>query len=397
MPASTPQAVDPCAALIGPARTACTAAQDIAGGGREVAGFVSDPFGSIAGHFAEAAQWLLDKLAAAINATTQVDFTNPGFLRQYAVVFGASTFLTLVLWLLAVAKRAARGVPPGQAIGESVGFLWLSVAASAFAPLVLSLVVALTDAVSEALLVSSGADSERFLDGVANSLAGDIGGGPVVLILLSLFAIFAAAVIWLELLLRAAMLYIGAVLGTLVFSGLVDRDLWRHVRRWVGVMVAVILAKPVLIIILGLASAITVNGGSQDSFSSVLSGIAVMFLSVFASVAVYKFVPTFGDDMAALHNTRRTAASVGPAAAVNGPVGYVRSGIATHGMRRSGGAAAGGGAAVPVMAAGAAPVAAAGAASGVAAGIAAHAAAAPQRMTGPRRADTQPASPPAGG
>ena len=91
-----------------------------------------DPLQSLASACATAAAWVIRKLSAGINATTNVDFTNPSFLRTYAVVFGASTFLTLILWLLAVAKRAARGVPLHQAIGEAVGFLWLTVIASAF-------------------------------------------------------------------------------------------------------------------------------------------------------------------------------------------------------------------------------------------------------------------------
>ena len=68
---------------------------------------------------ADAAAWTVDKLSKAVKATANVDFTNPTFLRQYAVVFAASTILTLVLWLLAVAKRAIRGVPLTTAISEA--------------------------------------------------------------------------------------------------------------------------------------------------------------------------------------------------------------------------------------------------------------------------------------
>jgi hypothetical protein len=93
-----------------------------------------------------------------------------------------------------------------------------------------------------------------------------------------------------------------------------------------------------------------------------------MFLSIFVSVAIYRFVPTFGDDMAQLHAGRRAAAVAGPAAAVDGPVSYLRQGVATHAHRDSGGsssagARAGGGATVP------------GAAAFMAAGMAAHGAA----------------------
>lgn len=93
-----------------------------------------DPLSSLAKGCAEAASWTVDKLSKAVKETATVDFTNQAFLKQYAIVFAASTILTLLLWLLAVAKRAVRGVPLTTAITEAVGFLWLTVLASAFTP-----------------------------------------------------------------------------------------------------------------------------------------------------------------------------------------------------------------------------------------------------------------------
>lgn len=327
---------DRCALLLGPARTACEQVRGLASTAAGVTSFVGDPAGSIARAAAQAASWVLAKVAEAVNATTQVDFTNPGFLREYALVFGASTFLTVILWLLAIVKRAVRGVPVGQAVGEAVGLLWLAVLASAFTPLALALLVGLTDTVSTGLVAATGTDTRTFLTGLAHGLtpvSPAAGGGPVMLLLVALFTIAAGVVIWVELLLRAAMLYVGAVLGCVVYTGLVDRSLWRHVRRWAGLMLAVDLAKPVLVVVLGLAAAVTSTGSPADAFSSVLSGLALLFLAIFASVAVYRFVPTFGDDMAQLHATRHAAQNAGPAAAVVGPAGYVRAGIATHAGR----------------------------------------------------------------
>jgi hypothetical protein len=352
--------------MFGPAKTACDAAKNAVSGAKNVAGFVSDPLGSIAKACADAATWVVGKLADAVNATTQVDFTNPGFLREYAIVFGAATILTLLFWLLAVAKRAVRGLPFGQAVTEAVGFLWLAVLASAFTPAALALAVTVTDSLTKALASGTQADTTKFLTGTGKALSSTgIGGGPVMLMFVSLLAIAASAIIWLELLIRAAMLYVGAIIGPAVYSGLVDRSLWRHVRRWAGVMVAVDLAKPVIVIVLGLAAAVTASGSSADAFSSVLAGLAIMFLSIFVSVAIYRFVPTFGDDMAQLHAGRRAAAAAGPVAAVDGPATFMRQGVATHAHRGSSGgsaagARAGGGAAVP------------GAAAFMAAGMAAH-------------------------
>ena len=41
-------------------------------------------------------------------------------------------------------------------------------------------------------------------------------------------------VLYLELYLRAVLLYVGALLGVVVYAGLVDKNLWGHVRRWAG-------------------------------------------------------------------------------------------------------------------------------------------------------------------
>lgn len=358
-------AVDPCDILIGPAKEACQSASDIASGVGSAATFASDPLGSIADGTADAAAWIISKLSSGVNSTTQVDFTNTGFLRQYAIVFGACTFLTLILWLLAVIKRVVHGESLSRSFGEAIGFLWLAVLASAFTPLILALLVSLTDTMTYAIAANTQEDTERFLSGLSAALSpgeSTLGGGPIMLIIVSILAIIASAIIWLELLIRAAMLYVGAILGCAVYAGLVDRSLWRHVRRWAGIMIAITLSKPVLVIVLGLAAAILGQPGGGDSFAAVLTGLAILFLAIFASVVIYRFIPSFGDDMAALYHSRKTAAAAGPGAAFNSPTSYIRHGIATHANRgqASAGLTPRGAAALP------------GAAAGLAAGVASY-------------------------
>ncbi|MEV4560936.1 hypothetical protein AB0K51_28610 [Kitasatospora sp. NPDC049285] len=327
--------------------------------GGDSVGSVADPLGSLAKGCATAAAWVVRKLSGAIDGTTQVDFTNAAFLQQYAVVFAVSTVVTLVLWLLAVTKRAVRGAPLGQAFGEAVGFLWLTVIASAFTPLILYTVVSVTDGLTEAISVGTKSDTGTYLGAFADTLEkGSLGGGPLILIIVSLVAVLAAAVLWIELVIRAAMLYVGALLGTAVYAGLVDKQLWKHVRRWAAMMLAVDLAKPIIVIILGLASAVATGAGADDDFARVLSGLAILFLSIFASATVYRFVPGFGDELMAMRRARSSAVQAG-SAMINGPANFVKQGISTHGSR--GGA----------QTANASPGAGGG---GVAPGIAAHAA-----------------------
>jgi len=331
-PSPSPSGPPNCSGLIGFGKTLCEQG-NTGGSGGSVLPTSIDPLQSLASACATAAAWVIRKLSAGINATTTVDFTNPSFLRTYAVVFAASTFLTLILWLLAVAKRAARGVPLHQAIGEAVGFLWLTVIASAFTPLILYTVVSATDGITTAIASGTKTDTTSYLGSFANALTGgNIGGGPIILVLVSLVAILAAAILWIEMLIRAAMLYVGALLGTAVYAGLVDKQLWKHVRRWAGVMVAVDLIKPVIVIVLGLAGAIASNAGANDAFSTVLSGVAILVLSIFASSAIYRFVPGFGDEMVAMRRARASAVSAG-SAVVNGPANFMKQGISTHAGR----------------------------------------------------------------
>ncbi|MET8078864.1 hypothetical protein [Streptomyces sp. NPDC005303] len=338
-PTPTPtETADNCSLLSGQAKQICEG--DSSGGSSGGSPSLDptstlDPMSSLAKSCAKAAAWTIDKLSEAVKETANVDFTNQKFLQQYAVVFAASTILTLLLWLLAVAKRAVRGVPLTTAISEAIGFLWLTVLASAFTPLILYTVVSATDGVSEVLAKATGDQTDTFFGTFSGALqkGNDIGGGPIMLIVVSLVSILAAGVLWLELVIRAALLYVGALLGTVVYAGLVDKNLWGHVRRWAGIMIAVILVKPVIVIVLGLAGALSSDNG-PDAFSAVVSGLAIILLAIFASAMIYRFVPGFGDEIAGSRSNRIMQGAEGKAAAViSSPATLVAQGIKTHSSR----------------------------------------------------------------
>jgi hypothetical protein len=335
---------------------------------------ITDPLGSIARGCADAAQWVINNLSTAISKTATVNFTNMGFLKQYAIVFAASAILTVLLWLLSVIKRAVRGDSIVSAIGEATGFLWMAVLASAFTPVILAGMVKITDSVSDAIGNGSTADRNGFLASFSHALDPNsgLGGGPIMLIFVSILSMIAAALLWLELIIRAAMLYVGAALATAVYAGFVDKSMWGHIRRWIGLMISIDLIKPIIVIVLSLATA--VSSGPQDSFSAVLSGLAIMILSIFASGLVYRFVPAFGDEMLTLQKER--AAKIGKAAitsaAFTSPAGTMRNGMAAHANRISGAFAGGGGGGNMGSAVAGMSVGALAGGAGAAAGIAAH-------------------------
>ncbi|WLQ49807.1 hypothetical protein P8A21_21040 [Streptomyces poriferorum] len=328
-----------CDLLIGPAKNYCEGGNSAPKSNLpDSVDPAQDPLTSLGRGCADAAAWIVGKLSEAVKDTANVDFTNTRFLQQYAIVFAASTVLTLILWLLAVAKRAIRGVPLTTAISEAIGFLWLTVLASAFTPLILYTIVSATDGVTEVISSSSGGQTDVFFGSFAEALKkdADIGGGPIMLIVVSLVSILAAGILWLELVIRAALLYVGALLGTAVYAGLVDKNMWGHVRRWAGIMIAVIMVKPVIVIVLGLAGALSSDDG-PDAFSAVVSGLAIILLAIFASGMIYRFVPGFGDEIQGARTNRKQATDGSQAAAmISSPAALVSQGIKTHSSRGGG-------------------------------------------------------------
>ncbi|MET7621786.1 hypothetical protein [Streptomyces sp. NPDC005408] len=293
-----------------------------------------DPLQSLADGFAKAAAWVVDQLSNAVKVTGDVDFANGSFVKTYAVVFAASAFLTILLWLWAITKRAVRGVPLTRAMGEAVGLLWLTVLASAFTPLILYTVVSAVDSITDAL--AGGSSGAKFFEAFSAALrkeqSGD-SGGPLVRIILAGVSILAAGVVWLELVVRTALLYVGAVLGTVVYAGLVDRDLWGRVRRWVGMMVAIILVKPIIVIVLMLASALSGGEPNTNPANAIVSGLAIIVIAVFASAMLFRLIPGMGDDIVAARRDSYDPASKQAVAVVTRPVATMRQGISTHADR----------------------------------------------------------------
>ncbi|WP_369380358.1 hypothetical protein [Streptomyces sp. cg36] len=321
---------DPCANVHGPAGDFCRAGQDGAPSLDDAGS--SDPLTVLAHETANAAAWLARELSKTVDSAGAADFTNASFLIQYSVVFAASTVLTLVLWLLAVTKRAVRGAPVTTALGEAVGQLWLVVLVSAFTPLCLYVVTAATDAVTDVLATATGTRPGALFTDLADALQDGhrkFGGGPVVLFAVSALTIVASGTLWLLLVLRGAALYVGALLGCVVHTGLVDRNLWGHVRRWAAFMAAVILVKPAVVIALGLAEAMQ---GEKDS---VLTGLGVILVAVGAAITVMRSLPGWGDTIQAARLTAKTAtAAARTTARAGGAAAGILGGLRAHADRK---------------------------------------------------------------
>lgn len=302
--------INPCAALPGPAAALCDVPASVGGVvSGAVAAASSSVFDAASSAVAESAAYFVGRLGDLVTATTTVDVGAAWFLRQYALMFGLSAFLTLGLLILSVLKEVTRGQWSAALRAGTVYYL-AAVMASAFAPAVVYLLLQVSDGLCAALVAGSGRSTDDFFATLGKALteltaATALQTGPFTIIVGGLLMIGCAVVLWVELLLRAAIVYVALLFAAPTFSGLVDRSLWKHSRKWLHFMVSVIFAKPVVVAVLLLAASGSGSAGTTDSLSSLFVGIAPLLVAIFAVGLLFRLVPNAGDQLAGVLTARR--------------------------------------------------------------------------------------------
>ncbi|WP_326581749.1 hypothetical protein OIE69_44060 (plasmid) [Actinacidiphila glaucinigra] len=247
----------------------------------------------------------------------EIDWGNPGFLRLYALVFGLSAALTMIMWLISVVKRAIRGVSLGQALMENIGYLMLSVTVSAFAPAVVAYAVDFSDTAANAILgdylpevISGGAAIVSVLVYISSTVP----AAAIITIPILMAIVLAILGLWVMLVVRNAMILMGLICGPVVFGGLVDKDLWSATRRWAGIMGGLIASKFGIYLALALAGAlldgIDFNRLSIPQAMGVLiTFCALLYMALIMPFQIAKWLPLVGDELQNMHQMKSDAAA----------------------------------------------------------------------------------------
>jgi hypothetical protein len=155
-----------------------------------------------------------------------------------------------------------------------------------------------TDAMSDAVAGGSGADVSSLLSTVTKGLvvaAADPTIASFVLLLIALLIAVAAFVLWMELLIRAAAVYVAVLFLPLALATLVWPAVSHWCRRLVETLAALILSKFVIVATLSLAAGAVASGasGSANSggFNAVLAGGALLVMATFVPFAILRLIP----------------------------------------------------------------------------------------------------------
>jgi hypothetical protein len=304
---------------------------------------------------AAAGKFFLEKVGGLIHGTTSPDVVNADwFASQYRVMLALAVVIALPILLVSVAQSIVRA-DGMQAIRSAFVFLPLAAILSAVGPALVQILINVSDWMSAALGGNAAGDAQKFMTDAGSALAG-LGAGtlnpaaPVFGVLLgALIVTLGALSIWLELLLRAAAIYISVLFLPLALAAMIWPAGWRWCRRLIEFLIAIIFAKVFIVAIINLAAAGLARGGLGDKFEGVLAGGALLLMAAFTPIALLKLIPlaeaavvTAGHQRAALRQAtqgatalttsssvvsgmiqtrfRSSAAAAGPAAGFAAPV-----------------------------------------------------------------------------
>jgi hypothetical protein len=272
--------------------------------GEAAATLVSAPFEWLAAAMGEAAGWLFQAVWSVFDTTTLVDVTRPEYVKVYNLIFGIGATLMLLFFLLQLITGLIHR-DPGALTRAALG-LARSVLGSFLVITLVGLALQITDQLSTGIIQAAGETTQSMGDKIAALVAG-LGGltmaspgvGAILIIFLAGLAIASAAIVWLSLLIRKALLLVAIVLAPLAFSGSSWDAAKGWISKWAMFVLALILSKLVLVVIFLVAVTQVSAPISTDlaSVSDPLAGIVLMALAGFSPYMVYRFLSFVGVDL----------------------------------------------------------------------------------------------------
>jgi hypothetical protein len=318
-PCQLPVAGNVCDAIGGVAKTVATSTADYVMQG--VTAWVTN-----------AAIWVTGKVGALIDATTSPNVQAAWFQGQYRSMVTIAGALALLMLMLAVLQSVVHQ-DAGLLTRAALGYLPMAFILAGVAIAATGLLVAITDDMASGVVAGLGANQSSNLlqavgDAYKNALSQTSGIPLFGVFLGAIILAIGAFVLWLELIIRDAAIYVCLFFLPLTFVAMIWPAASRWARRLVELLIAIVLAKFVIVAILSLASAALTNTslvhGNGDTFEQMLAGSALLVLAAWSPFALLRLLPMMEIAASAVVAQRAAVGSAAGAAGLQTPAGYMR-------------------------------------------------------------------------
>ncbi len=232
----------------------------------------------------------LSETATVLDRTTRPQLGTTWFSSTYWRMAGISALLTLP-FLFAAAIQALLHSDLTLLLRAALGYLPLSMLAVGIAAPLTMLLLAASDEMSSIISSAAGQAGGHFLAqlGRYTGILSLVARSPFLVFLIGLLTAAGAIVLWVEMLMRQAAIYIVVLMLPLAFAALV----WPARRVWavraVELLIALILSKFVIVAVLSLGGTALGRGGGIGG--GMLAGLVLVLLGTIAPWALLKLLP----------------------------------------------------------------------------------------------------------
>jgi hypothetical protein len=237
------------------------------------------------------AKLMLHLTAKVISTTTRPQLQSTWFSSTYWRMAAISALLTLP-FLFAAAIQAVLRSDLALLARSTLGYLPLAMLAISIAAPVTTLLLAGSDELSAIVSQAAGGAGGAFLTRVGRLSVGlgALSGSTFVVLFVAVLTVGATITLWIELLIRAAAVYVVVLMLPLFFAALV----WPARRVWavraVELLVALILSKFAIVAVLSLGGA-ALGHTTVPSPAQMLEGATLVLLAAFSPWALLRLLP----------------------------------------------------------------------------------------------------------
>lgn len=257
---------------------------------------------AMASWVADGSTWLLHQIGSMLTSSTAVSLSAPWFLAQFRSMEGLLALVALPMLLIS-ALQALAAQRPGLLVRAAFVQLPLAMMLAGGAVQLTQMGLALTDELCRSVSAAQPGALHGATSALAAALASSQASGSAVpsfiTLVLAALAVLAGIVLWIELLLRSAAIYLCVLFIPLALACSIWPALSTTVRRLIEVLVSLIFSKLVVVVALCAAAGALGMAKGRD-VATIMSGIALLVLACFAPFSLLKLLPIF-ESSAALH------------------------------------------------------------------------------------------------
>ncbi len=272
-------------------------------------------FSSVATAFGNTADSAINWLWSQMTSATAVSFGGASFALDLGIVSAIAAVVCVGLFLIQLATSALRR--DGSGIGRALRGLVVATLGCAVALASLDLLLGAVDQLCSGVVrvATGGSISTLGAKIIDPAMFTGLVAGPAAILILSLIAIVAVAVVWFALVVRKMLIIITAIFAPLAFAGGVADFSRGWVRKWLEAMVALIFSKLILILIFVIGLGVLGGLGSPQNavgltrITGDITGLLILLVAGLSPWMALKLVHFTGEHMATLAGSATHATS----------------------------------------------------------------------------------------